>query len=77
MGKLFDLLSEMSRNDAMKKKYLENPDAVMDVFGLSAEERSVLRSESREKIAEALVAESTNGVLPWFLTPDQRKQEEK
>lgn len=50
MSKLVNLLKDLGGDAALSGQYADNPDAVMDKYGLSADERNALKAGDLDQI---------------------------
>jgi len=54
-------LSNLSQDPTLRQRFSQDPDAVMEEAGLSAEDREVLKSGSPERIREHLGSDGPPG----------------
>lgn len=63
--KLVHFLADLVKSPTMQEMLRRDPDAVMDAAGLSDEEKEVLKSGDKQKIA-AVVADQVSSSPLWF-----------
>ncbi len=61
--KAADFLINLSRDPKLRESFKQNPDAVMDAHGLTAEDKAVLRSGDPDKIRKHLGSDVPTGCL--------------